>query len=686
MSSDARYRPEVDGLRALAVLPVLFFHAGFPGFGGGFVGVDVFLVISGYLITRIILGDLGGRGFSYRRFYERRARRILPPLFAMLVLCVPLAFACLGPADFRRFAAGVVSVLAFGSNVHFWLESGYFAPDAESNALLHTWSLSLEEQFYFLFPALLAFTWARRREALLPVIVIGGVLSLALAQVGSTRFPGANFYLLPPRGWELLAGAALATTETHGRPRDVGPRLSAALALLGVALIAAAVAWFDESTPHPSLYTLVPVVGTALIIRFGHVAGPARVLLTARPVVAVGLISYSLYLWHQPLLVFGRLWLPVEPTLAQKGALLAASFGLAALSYRFVERPFRDARVTGLPTLVRALGAGAAALLLLAVGSRVTGGFPQRFTPDVLAAYESSGRDAARLFQEDRRKCHGRDPEDPCRLGAAGTEPTWALLGDSHASVLAEALHDELADRDIAGLHFGQSGCPFVPGFDVVGVEGSLHCDRTNTAITARISEPGIHTVVVAGRYAAYLHGRGIDNGLGGVDDERISLVPTAGVGGETRGNDEEARRRAVLEGYARSVDLLIGLGKRVILIYPVPEQGWDVPVKVAQRRVVGRDDRLGVPRALIEARMGAVDSTFDALSAHQRLIRIRVSDLFCEPGRAGECFAERAGRILYSDHDHLSLEGAELVMREVSGAIGRPRRADRASAIVAPR
>jgi hypothetical protein len=329
-----------------------------------------------------------------------------------------------------------------------------------------------------------------------------------------------------------------------------------------------------------------------------------------------------------------------------------------------VERPFRDRRATSRRVLVRSLAGAAVAIAALAIAGERSNGFPARFDPPVLAAYEASGRDAARLLRQDAEKCHGRAPDRPCLLGSPGARPTWALLGDSHASVLATALDSALRHRREAALHFGQSGCPYVPGLEVTSHLGRLDCIARNQVIAARLASEGIRRVVLTARYGAYLHGRGIDNGLGGVDDDPIRLEPPDGA------QDERTRRRAVLEGYARSVEGLLATGMEVVLVYPVPEQGWDVPLVVAQRRVVGRDEPLAVPRAVIDARYAAVDSTFDALGERPGLIRVRAASVFCDAGAGGACYAERDGRVLYSDHDHLSLAGAQLLFARLAQAL----------------
>ena len=300
------YRREIDGLRALAVLPVILFHAGFQTFSGGFVGVDVFFVISGYLITTVIFAELETGNFSVIKFYERRARRILPALFLMMSVCLPFAWLWLMPHDLKSFSQSLVAVSAFSSNVLFWKTSGYFESAAELKPLLHTWSLAVEEQFYVVFPIFLMLTWRLGKRWILGLLVLVFLVSLQTAQYESITKPSAAFYLLPTRAWELILGAFIALTYSRLSGIGISKSFHEGLSITGVLLILYAIFAFDELTPFPSLYTLVPTTGAALIILFANRATTAGRAIGNKVLVAVGLISYSAYLWHQPLFAFAK--------------------------------------------------------------------------------------------------------------------------------------------------------------------------------------------------------------------------------------------------------------------------------------------------------------------------------------------------------------------------------------------
>jgi len=340
------YRAEIDGLRALAVLPVILFHAGFEWFSGGFVGVDVFFVISGYLITTIIISDMAGGKFSIINFYERRARRILPALFFVMAACLPFAWLWLTPADLEDFGQSLVAVTTFSSNILFWWESGYFDTAVELKPLLHTWSLAVEEQYYILFPIFLMFTWRLGIKWVLLLLSVLFVISLGLAvwaiqYAAHPKIISGAFFLLPTRGWELLIGVFAAFYLKH-RTHIKSHTVNQALSLLGFGMIMYSILAFDENTPFPSLYALIPTVGAGLLIMCAVPKTMVHNLLSLKFLVGIGLISYSAYLWHQPLFAFARHRSVDDLSESILITLCLGSLLLAWISWKFVEAPFRD--------------------------------------------------------------------------------------------------------------------------------------------------------------------------------------------------------------------------------------------------------------------------------------------------------------------------------------------------------
>ncbi|MDR3214560.1 MAG: acyltransferase, partial [Azoarcus sp.] len=350
------YRREIDGLRAAAVLPVILFHAGFSWMSGGFVGVDVFFVISGYLITTIILSELDAETFTLMGFYERRARRILPALFFMLFCCLPFAWFWLFPDQMVRFAKSLLSGLFFVSNYYFRKQVGYFAPSAEEEPLLHLWSLAVEEQYYLFFPLLAMLLWRRKEWSFkvatlvwrhkswgfLTVVVLIALVSFRYAErkLGSDTL----FYDTPGRVWELFIGSLAAIYLLRARQRLPGRWLAECASLLGLALILSACFWLDKEMPFPGHWALLPTLGAVLVILFASPLTLAGRLLSTPLLVGVGLISYSAYLWHWPLFAFARI-IGQKPGSALFAGLAALSLGLAYFSWRYVEGPFRNRQV-----------------------------------------------------------------------------------------------------------------------------------------------------------------------------------------------------------------------------------------------------------------------------------------------------------------------------------------------------
>ncbi|MFN3618837.1 acyltransferase family protein [Sphingorhabdus sp.] len=452
------YRREIDGLRAVAVVPVILFHAGITVFSGGYVGVDIFFVISGYLITSILIAELELDKFSLVRFYERRARRILPALFFVMACCVPFAFMWMLPTELKDFAQSLIAVTLFASNVLFWREEGYFTAAAELKPLLHTWSLAVEEQYYLLFPFFLMFFWRFGRKRAFWAVAGLAAASLLLSEWGSQDAPSATFYLAPTRAWELLVGSMCAFWLS-GRE----PRTSNSLSLLGLMLIVFAIFYYDSTTPFPSVYALVPVAGAALIIMFGGGASWAAQLLGKPAFVGIGLISYSAYLWHQPLFAFARIRSITEPPPVLMVALAALSIILAYFSWVLIEKPFRRGALSILPSgraVLFASGAGASMFVAMGLVGHATKGFESFYT---LPRYVVSGEFA--LPKIDNGYCF-YSVEDLMNLevGQAGLK---CLLSKGSGQKI---------------LVFGDSlAAHWEPFYRALGIENNLHIRSVTT-------------------------------------------------------------------------------------------------------------------------------------------------------------------------------------------------------------
>lgn len=367
------YRREIDGLRAVAILPVVFYHAGIPFIEGGFIGVDIFFVISGYLIANIILKKIDLQQFSYIEFYEKRLRRILPALLAVMLFSSPLAWLSMLPDPLENFGQSVVASVFSLNNVLLTITSGYWDLAAEFKPLLHTWSLGVEEQFYLVFPFIAVSSALLLRRFAFAVTALISCLSLWMCIHYQERFPTSVFFLLHSRAWEIGAGALIAYWELHR-----GLKSSQFLSVLGIVLVLASVFLFDPQTAHPSIVTLVPVTGAALILIYGKQTTLVGRVLGFRLLVGIGLISYSLYLWHHPIYAFLRVLSYQEPALIFRLALLPLCFGLAYLSWKYIEQPFRDQSRISTKMMLITTCSTAAALTVFGLALHFGQGFPKR--------------------------------------------------------------------------------------------------------------------------------------------------------------------------------------------------------------------------------------------------------------------------------------------------------------------
>lgn len=388
--SQVEYRPEIDGLRAIAVLSVILFHAGLDAVPGGYLGVDIFFVISGYLITSIISTEMEDGRFTFAAFYERRARRILPALVVVLLACVPFVLIFMLPHEVSEFSKSVIAVCVFASNVFFWAQSGYFDRAAELKPLLHTWSLGIEEQFYLIFPVFLmgALRFGRKRAGMLFATI--AVASIAYAQWGP-QAKETTFYLIPSRLWELLIGALLALWPVTKLRAVLSSTTLDIFVVIGIGLIGYGLLDHSEIR-YPDLRALPAVLGACLIVAFATARTTTGRLLGSRVPVAIGLISYSAYLWHQPVFVFARLNGFQRLNVGEALALTALSLVLAVLTYRIVEQPARNRKWLRRPALIALTSLGISCLAGASIFAIATNGFEKQ------GLYFSSN-DTRRLYE-----------------------------------------------------------------------------------------------------------------------------------------------------------------------------------------------------------------------------------------------------------------------------------------------
>ncbi|MBZ0129766.1 MAG: acyltransferase [Rhodobacteraceae bacterium] len=665
------YRREIDGLRAIAVLSVVAYHFALPGFGGGFVGVDIFFVISGFLIGGILWREKRTSGrVSLLAFYARRIRRLAPAYFVMAAVTFLAAWAILLPFEFREFGKALIASTLYLSNVLFYRQSGYFDSAAADKALLHTWSLSVEEQFYIFLPLL--FLLAGRfigalKALLLALFAASLVAGIILTDISQT----AAFYLFPFRAWELLAGVLLAIL---GFERRFTWAFGAVLSWAGLALVLGAVTFIEAGPGFPGWQAILPVLGAGLLILNGRHDNLINRALGARPVVFVGLISYSLYLWHWPVLVLSSYRLGGYSDYSDTALWLLVSFALAWASWRFVELPVR--RMAALPKPALFGGAALASTLMLLAGGTLyrTDGLPARFAPDVRVHIDASAD-----FLQDWSRCSiaATGPFvglETCAIGPEGQPPEVLIWGDSHLRAFMDGLALAADEQGRAGLILWRAGCP--PLFDLDKTENTTtraedaDCSRANTRIRAALADgkSGFDTLLLIGRWSYYATGSG--TGLDGENTIRLSAQP----GSPYRQHAQDA---LFAEAALVSVREMAGSFARVFVLRQPPElPRYDSRI-IARDMAHGRlspgpelEEIMSVSRADLAARTATSEAPFRRLEAEGTIRFLDTWPTLCDDS---QCRAVIKGKGYYFDNNHVTNRAAIALRHLFAPVLSRP-------------
>jgi peptidoglycan/LPS O-acetylase OafA/YrhL len=671
--SGLTYRPEIDGLRAIAVLSVVVYHARFAVDGrnplaGGFLGVDVFFVISGYLITSIISREMRAGEFTFARFYERRARRLLPALFLVMLVTIPFAFVTLSAQAFREFGKSLIATTLFGSNILFWQTDNYMAVPSMLAPLLHTWSLAVEEQFYLLFPVAMLVCYKLLPNQRNYLLVAGFVASLALAEYGSREFASAAFYLLPMRGWELLAGATVAHLERH-YSRTHSSALDNVMSALGLVLIGYSMVAFDEAIRHPGLLTLVPVLGTVLLLWFSGKGGLVSRGLSLRPVVLIGLASYSLYLWHQPVFAIARVAAVYALSYVEKLALIGVCTVLAFASWWTIERPFRKRGVVATSRFVAVVAV--CAVLVIGIGLAATGGVLSRAPAGASGVFWEIPKETPwdALTDASGTPCYQRDPGKECLITGDANGPLWISLGDSAAAAISAPLARAIQARKGRFLPGNYGACPFAPGLQVFSGNKLFACGYAIDDYRTKLLQQHPNSIVVlASRLTMYLTGTRFDNKEGGVE-------PGDGLSFRDR-DSKEVSPDYIDNAIRKGIVDLLAAGHKVVLVYPIPEAGWDVPPGLAleagkQRTEPGRppalaEDVLSTSYATFLERTARARQLYDSVGTHPQLVRVYPERVFCNRRDSGRCLTHDGRELYYYDSNHLAAAGAQLLVNEL--------------------
>jgi peptidoglycan/LPS O-acetylase OafA/YrhL len=632
-----RYRADIDGLRAIAVASVVAFHA-FPNqVPGGFVGVDVFFVISGFLITSILAQQIHEGRFSYTGFYSRRARRILPALCLVLLACLAFGYVALLPEEFANLGWHMAAAAAFAANLSFWHASGYFAPASEFQPLLHLWSLGIEEQFYLLWPIVLAVAWRRGlniARVMLSLTAVSFALSLVLTQIDSV----AGFYFPLSRFWELGLGCCLAIVRSAPAALGLAQRLSRHGAVIGVALIGIAIVCFDRHTPFPGVAALLPTLGAVAILATDEDSWFRRRILASRPLVFIGLISYPLYLWHWPILSFEAILHSGTPHPIYRVTAVLLSVTLATLTYYCLEVPIRHRRAVPIGI---ALASGAAAIGLFGVAIAVHRGVPSRFPPTVAAMSQPPREDGSC-----RDSVELKTDFNYCKRTRADT-PEVVFLGDSQAQGIYEGVVGALGQKHSMIL-LGRGGCP--PALNVVSSPGVYEseerrevCNRTWAAFVdyARRTRPEL--VVLVGDGSRFF----------GLPPEDAEIVAASRNPAAFRDGLNELVTR--LEPHSRVAYVL------EIPTFDTAPACFLRPVKLPGSRCTRRISR----GSLVASRAAYQQSVQQIRAQHPEMMVVDPIPALCGSNACSQ--TSRGGQVLYSDNMHLSPAGGRR-FAQVSG------------------
>jgi peptidoglycan/LPS O-acetylase OafA/YrhL len=642
-----KYRPDIDGLRAIAVLSVLFFHSGMSVFSGGYVGVDIFFVISGYLITTIIVREIASNDFSIVRFYERRFRRILPALTVVMAASLIAGFLLLPPDGLIDLGQSAVAAALFSSNILFFIEAEYFGGAAELKPLLHTWSLAIEEQYYIFFPLLLVLIARIDAKNYLRWLVVLGTLSLVSCVVLTGIDASAAFYWIPTRAWELFIGSVLALHVIPVPSKHVFRELNS---LLGIGMIVFSVFFYTSETAFPGFAALLPTIGAALVIHSGLGGGTyVYKALSLRPVVFIGLISYSLYLWHWPVIVYTKIWSIKEPSDSVVALMVVAIFVLSVLSWKFIESPFRKKTfVRSRPKLFWVSGFASVVIIVVGLVFALNYGYSLRTTSGVVLVSDEEDYKWRYL-----RSCEGvidklKSGRDLCDIGTRAEKASFILWGDSHAQALASGVSQSAANMGVRGKIAARSACP-----PLISIErpNRVSCDEFNTAVLEYISAaPEIETVILAARWALSTKGTRYKQEYG----NPVRLVDLA-----VPGKDKSSNVELFEIGLARTIKKLHELGKEVVLVNPVPEVGYDVSYAIVVTNMAGKDINAVVAPTIDEYRKRTeeVGQIFRRLTRRMQIALVAPDAYLCDTGR---CIVAIDGVSLYRDGDHLSTYGSE--------------------------
>ena len=634
-----KYRTEIDGLRALAVVPVILFHAGFDLFSGGFIGVDVFFVISGYLITTILIEDIEHKRFSILSFYERRARRILPALFFVMLICIPFAWMWMLPSQMKDFSQSLVAVSLFASNILFWRESGYFGPAVEKKPLIHTWSLAVEEQYYVLFPIFLILAWRFGKNRVFWMIVVMAAISLLLSEWGWRNKASANFYLAPTRAWELFAGSIAAFIV-----QKQGVRKNNFLALLGLSAIIFSTFAYDKSTPFPSVYTLVPVLGAFLLILFAEKETLTAKLLGTKVFVSIGLISYSAYLWHQPLFAFARIRMFDQPSLLLMLVLSMSSLLLAYLSWKYIEQKFRKKVFTQINILALSVF-WFLVFTIIGFSGYNTNGFIERSVFQSIKKYNLAINQSTSGFRHCKAHPYFIEGLDGkiCLVGDLSKKPIGLLWGDSYAASSLYGIDKFLKSVKKSYIAILSDGCPPIAGISREKNAFNCNAKRQSDVIYWFVNQKEVSELIWVGKFRS-VSGNSKRNGF-----YLYGIEPTLSM---------------LEHEIEQTINTFLDNGKRVVFVLEGPNFPVSVPNYLSRSSILNFEIDPNLISVDVMEQRKEIGLSPSFLSSIDGVLFVDSIGLFCGTIKCNGIMID--GSPLVVDRGHISHSASEVLAKEI--------------------
>jgi peptidoglycan/LPS O-acetylase OafA/YrhL len=654
INTNNKYRTDIDGLRAFAVIAVLLYHSGIPGFEGGFIGVDIFFVISGFLISNTLLKNIDNTEFFLKDFYIRRIRRIIPPLFVIKIFVITVGVCIYDSKTFEALGKSVISSSIFLSNVYFWRTTGYFESEVYKNPLIHTWSLSLEEQFYLLFPLFLILINKYFKTKLVTIIILLITSSFIINLFGVKYYPSATYYLLPTRVWELLIGTILSFKIL---PSSNNKIVKNTLFTIGISLLISSVNLINEHTMFPGYIVLLPILGVSIIIQNGiNYTSSFQSILKTKIFIFIGKISYHLYLWHWPIISFYK-YLKVTAWTNDDGFIcILITLIMAYLTWRTIELPIKKCEYKKISKKYIALTICMILLLPILLGFLIVwyNGMPNRVKPKVTKIVNDASVDEHWEVQNiwEVNNSNGLFKTNPPIVGEPETSPSFALIGDSHARALIPAYAKLSQLKHLSGYMITMSSTPPIIGTTIISTvnDNGINEHRYNYSVLQFLKNNiQIKTVVLAARWGSYINGHWKEK----------KETPSYSIFYDNQNNKIENERGLEL-GTEAFIDSLIKLKKRIVILTSVPEIGYDVPSIYWSSSILPSlidFNEIRPTKNEYHERENKANKILEKIANNKRLELIHIENVFYD--HSNKAILMNKGKILYRDNNHLSKDGS---------------------------